>query len=290
MKQKPRIFIASSTESLKIAEALNVNLDQSAETVLWTIPKPSESFVDTLLNLTKSVDYAAFLCSPDDFQTIRGIEKGVVRDNVLFELGLFMGRLGKERCFIIQPRHSKPHTPTDLLGITTLDYDANRSDRDFIAATKPISTIIANTIDQKGFFSLDVDKPKSVIVHSDFKLIDYYPKKDQKISTDGIKKIFLKFNKPVDRETVLYIANYYIQQNTIAQWNVFGWIEFAEDDTKLIWHIHEHVLQDKNMHGPLEIDYPRFEIHVGSKPEECRLKDIDGNSLPRMILPVTIKY
>ncbi len=123
----------------------------------------------------------------------------------------------------------------------------------------------------------------------DFQLIDSYPKKDQKISTNDIKKIFLKFNKPIDRKSVLYIGNHYIQENTFAQWNVFGWIQFDEDDTKLIWHIHEHVLSNKNMHGPLDIDYPRFEIHIGREPEEWRLKDIYGNFLPQIILPVTIK-
>ncbi len=136
-------------------------------------------------------------------------------------------------------------------------------------------------------------KPNSLVQSKsefcDFQLIDSYPKKDQKISTDDIKKIFLKFNKPLDRKSVLYIGNYYIQENTFAQWNVFGWIQFDEDDTKLIWHIHEHVLTNKNMHGPLDIDYPRFEIHIGREPEEWRLKDIDGNFLPQIILPVTIK-
>ena len=287
MKKKPRIFIASSTESLKTAEAINLNLDRSAETVFWTIPAPSQNFIDTLLELTRSVDFAAFLFSPDDLVIMRGDEKGAIRDNVLFELGLFMGYLGKERCFIIQPRDSKHHTPSDLLGITPIDYEANRSDNDLIASTKSVSTIITTVMDRMGFFHT-VPK-KSETECNDFQLIDYYPKKDQKISTDDLKKIFLKFSKPVDRQTVLHIANYYIQQNMIAQWNVFGWIEFAEKDTKLIWHIHEHVLNETNIHDPLDIDYPRFEIHIGREPEEWRLKDIDGNSLPHIILPVTIK-
>ena len=122
----------------------------------------------------------------------------------------------------------------------------------------------------------------------DFQLIDSYPKKDQKIPTDDVKKIFLKFNKPVDRKSVLYIGNYYIQENTFAQWNVFGWIQFDEDDSKLIWHIHEHVLKNENMHSPLDIDYPRFEIHIGRGSKEWRLKDIDDSSLSQIILPVKI--
>lgn len=121
MKKKPRIFIASSTESLKTAEALNVNLDRSAETVIWSESKLLQNYVDRLLELTRSVDYAAFIFTPDDLIIMRGNEKGAIRDNVLFELGLFMGTLGKERCFIIHPRNSNHHIPSDLLGLTSLD-------------------------------------------------------------------------------------------------------------------------------------------------------------------------
>lgn len=124
---------------------------------------------------------------------------------------------------------------------------------------------------------------------SDFQLIDYYSEKDQKISIDDLKNIFLKFSKPVDRKTIIHIANYYIQQNMIAQWNVFGWIEFAEEDTKLIWYMREHVLNETNIYTPLDIDYPRFEIHIGREPEEWRFKDTDGNSLPQIVLPITMK-
>lgn len=288
MKKKPRIFIASSTESLKIAEAINVNLDRPAETILWTRPDPSQNFIDTLLDLTRSVDFAAFLFSPDDLVIRRGKEKKAMRDNVLFELGLFMGHLGKERCFIIHPRDSQHHIPSDLLGITPIDYEDNRSDRDFIAATKPACTIITSVMDRMGLFYTVPKKLKPEC--GDFQLIDSFPKKDQRISTNDVKKIFLKFNKPIDRKSVLYIGNYYIQENTFAQWNVFGWIQFDEADTKLIWHIHDHVLRNENMHGPLDIDYPRFEIHIGRDPEEWRLKDVDGNSLPQIILPVKIIY
>ncbi|WMJ09621.1 nucleotide-binding protein [Nitrosomonas sp. sh817] len=287
MNKKPRIFIASSTESYSIAQAINHNLDRPAETVLWTRPEPSQNFIDSLIKLTRSVDFAAFLCTPDDLVIMRGEEKKTTRDNVLFELGLFMGYLGKERCFIILPRDSKHHTPTDILGIAPIDYEPNRSDNDFISATKSTCTVITNVMDRMGFFH--TNPQKSGLERNDFQLIDSFPKKGQKISTDDIKKIFLKFNKPVDRNSVMYIGNYYIQENTFAQWNGAGWIQFDEDDTKLIWHIHEHLLSHKSMHGPLEIDYPRFEIHIGREPEEWRLKDIDGNSLPLIKLPVTIK-
>jgi hypothetical protein len=41
----------------------------------------------------------------------------------VFELGLFMGRLGKQRCFWVVARGDRaPHIPTDLIGINTASF------------------------------------------------------------------------------------------------------------------------------------------------------------------------
>jgi len=134
---KPRLFIASSTESLPIAEATNINLDHDFEVSLWTTGtfRLSSNSIDDLLTKSSSVDFALFIFTPDDIAIIREIEKKTVRDNVLFELGLFIGAIGKERSFILKPRGIDLHLPTDLLGLTTADYDAERSDNDLISAT-----------------------------------------------------------------------------------------------------------------------------------------------------------
>ena len=46
-------------------------------------------------------DFAAFIISPDDTVISRDAENLAPRDNVIFELGLFMGVLNRQRVFLI---------------------------------------------------------------------------------------------------------------------------------------------------------------------------------------------
>ncbi|MCW5198858.1 nucleotide-binding protein [Desulfobulbus sp. F4] len=79
---------------------------------------------------------------------IRQQEKSIVRDNVVFELGLFIGSLGKERCFILKPRNIDLHLPTDLLGMTLADYEPNRSDGDLDSAVNRACALIKKQMEK----------------------------------------------------------------------------------------------------------------------------------------------
>ncbi len=142
--KKPRLFIASSVESIPIAEAVNVNLDHQFEVTIWTggTFKLSSSTIEDLVEKSSTVDFALFIFAPDDVALIRDEKQHIVRDNVVFELGLFVGAIGKERSFILKPRDVDIHLPTDLLGVTPADYDANRSDGDLVSATNRACSLI----------------------------------------------------------------------------------------------------------------------------------------------------
>jgi predicted nucleotide-binding protein len=67
-------------------------------------------------------DFAIAIAHADDQTTWRDQKWPVPRDNVIFELGLFMGRLGRQRAILMEPRGDGVKLPSDLTGITTIPY------------------------------------------------------------------------------------------------------------------------------------------------------------------------
>lgn len=168
--RKPRIFIASSVESLDVADAINVNLDHQAEVTVWKNGfKLSSGSIESLLEKADAVDFAIFVFTPDDLAIIRSEEKLIIRDNVLFELGLFIGTLGKDRCFIVKPRNEELHLPTDLLGLSPADYEGNRSDDDLTSAVNHPCVLIKKEIAERGLISENLDIHKSTRKRPNYK-------------------------------------------------------------------------------------------------------------------------
>jgi HAD superfamily hydrolase (TIGR01509 family) len=151
--RKPRLFIGSSKESLDIAYAAQENLETVAEVTVWDqgIFNLAQYNLEVLLAALDGCDYGLFIFSPDDVIRIRGEERRTVRDNVLFELGLFIGRLGRHRSFIFVPSDAKDlHLPTDLLGITLGKFQAEREDKNMSAALGPACHKVRNQLKGGG--------------------------------------------------------------------------------------------------------------------------------------------
>src|ERR1700675_3685367 len=133
---KPRLFIASSSdsESLNVVREIQVLLEDDVEATAWQqIFEISGTTLESLIEATKAFEFAVFVFSPVDTVVIRGDAQRAVRDNVIFELGLFMGALGKSRVFIVKPKGVADfRLPSDLPGFTSVDYDPQRSDGDAI--------------------------------------------------------------------------------------------------------------------------------------------------------------
>ena len=88
--------------------------------------------------------------------TIRSETVNTVRDNVIFELGLFAGRLGIERCFLIVPKGAEEvHLPTDLGGIAPATFAADRQDGNISAALGPACNRVRKAMQKYGRVSND---------------------------------------------------------------------------------------------------------------------------------------
>ena len=123
----PSIFIGSSSEGLSVARMLQAQLQEfTAEVWDQGLFTPGNYPMETLSKELRSRDFAILVCTPDDLILKRSNEVTVARDNVIFELGLFMGVLGRERTFIVVPSRAKIELPSDLCAITQVRYDNER--------------------------------------------------------------------------------------------------------------------------------------------------------------------
>jgi hypothetical protein len=149
---KPRIFLGSSGKQEKLLQALTRGLGDVARVEPWTTSfNPGTTTLERLLELTREVDFAAFVFAQDDWTTnsppasdsaVSG--QASPRDNVVFEAGLFGGVLGMRRTFILHASGSK--LPSDLLGLTSVRYD----DATAVSEIRALNQKLRKAIENEG--------------------------------------------------------------------------------------------------------------------------------------------
>lgn len=148
---RPKVFIASSIEAVEYAKAIQQLLDHQCETTIWSqgVFGLSQGTLENLELVINKFDFAILILTPDDMVISRGEIKQSPRDNLLFELGLFVGRLGRSRTYIIQDRTNQIKLPSDFAGITTATFQKH-SDGNLKAALGSCSTEIWDEIQKQG--------------------------------------------------------------------------------------------------------------------------------------------
>lgn len=151
---KPKVFVASSVEGLDIAYPLQVNLQHDADITIWSqgVFSLSTTPLDSITEAMNASDFGIFVFSPDDETKMRGTTSDTVRDNVIFELGLFIGRLGKRRCFMVMPDNVELHIPTDLIGVSPAKYSGSRDMSEIAASLGPACHEIRQAMKLQGIY------------------------------------------------------------------------------------------------------------------------------------------
>lgn len=124
-RDRVRIFIISSVEALPIARTIENAFEHDPFSIeLWTAGcfKVANYTLDDLEAAVDKADFAIAIAHADDFTESRDEMWPTPRDNVIFELGLFMGRLGRPRAILMEPRGRDVKLPSDLAGVTTIPY------------------------------------------------------------------------------------------------------------------------------------------------------------------------
>jgi CRP/FNR family transcriptional regulator, cyclic AMP receptor protein len=124
-RENIRVFIISSVEALPVARLVqNAFARDPFTTMIWTdgVFKVSNYALESLEDEVDKSDFAIAIAHADDITEYRGSDWPSPRDNVIFELGLFMGRLGRHRAILMEPRGEGVKLPSDLAGITTIPY------------------------------------------------------------------------------------------------------------------------------------------------------------------------
>jgi hypothetical protein len=153
MNIKPHLFIGSSSEGLPAAQTLKVHLSTWADCDIWKEPgvfELNKGYLENLLDRLNLYEYGIMVATGDDATKSRGETKMAPRDNVVFELGLFMGRLGRDRTFFVFEKDSK--LPSDLVGITLPQFPKRQGHAQDRALKLCAEIIKAHVKSRKGIF------------------------------------------------------------------------------------------------------------------------------------------
>lgn len=152
VRDKIRVFIICSAEALPVARIIQSQFAHDKfMPVIWSdgVFKVTNYTLQDLEDEVDQSDFAIAIAHADDETEFRGEKWPSPRDNVIFELGLFMGRLGRNRAILMEPRDEKVKLPSDLAGITTITY-RYKAGSDAVALMAPACNVLRDHIYHHG--------------------------------------------------------------------------------------------------------------------------------------------
>jgi hypothetical protein len=184
------IFIGSSFEGLSVGRAVKQQFGEVAGADLWNegVFGLNKGNLETLIKAINAYDFAILCLTPDDMLRSRGKQHNTPRDNILFELGLFMGRSGIHRTFVIC--ESKTKLPSDFDGVTVARF-YEREDKNTLSGVSNACTLVRTEMEKSlkksapsflpstalalGYFQNFVRKVHPILETSNHVIIDGEP-------------------------------------------------------------------------------------------------------------------
>lgn len=140
LKLKRKVFVASSDEHKKLAQAVehfvNKECSDFLECDAWTsvTGKAGDTLVERLRRWVQQYHIGIFIFAPDDLLhkphpdyqkrfKVSGTEHAVARDNVIFELGGWIAFAGIHRAYALIPKSPQVKPPSDIGGVLGEPYE-----------------------------------------------------------------------------------------------------------------------------------------------------------------------
>jgi hypothetical protein len=127
-KPTPKQVISKELDGKNLARSGQIKVNVWDD---WSKMRPGIELYSVLDLAAKTHEWAMLVFRADDLNRRVGdvVENAVVRDNVLFETGLFYGHIGPRRVFILEEigPDSKIKIASDLYGMLRLQFDSPKS-------------------------------------------------------------------------------------------------------------------------------------------------------------------
>lgn len=154
---KKRLFIGSSSEELGLAKSVKAMLDKDFDVTIWNekvwdtaVFKLNQNFLSDLLKAALQYDFGILLGTNDDKVEYRGNIVMQPRDNILFELGLFTGRLGTSKCAFLVDKKIK--ILSDFGGLTLAQFEMDDESSLKAAVNEIRDLFLSSSDDELNFF------------------------------------------------------------------------------------------------------------------------------------------
>ena len=228
---KPKVFIGSSGLGVSTARKIQNELIDVADSTVWDKEDwLGKGTLEHLMSILDKYHFGIFVLRPDDDVTIKDERQKITRDNVLLELGLFVGRHGREKVFIASENDDRLRIASDLLGINFALYTAG-SDAELSVACNKIRDKISAVwaVEQQKAPTIFMDHPLTYEAGMLYRILNA-------ASSPQYKPIdyshLIKPYAPVDEQSLAKIKEVRVVADRLFYYYMFPHLKAAQSESQ----------------------------------------------------------